>query len=134
MKQARKEKTLYEERHRQRKILSEGADEATRAVFDNIDSFDAEPTSQKAEVLVQITKVAPECFGKGVQEALFRLAAICRSGLAHGVYGSKVKSSGNSDGRLHSIATPVEKSCFQEALRGKRCGVKRGLPPHEETY
>lgn len=70
----RKEKVLYEARHRQREALSGNADEATRALFESIDSFDADPTSQKAEVLVQLTKSAPERFDKGVQESLFRLA------------------------------------------------------------
>jgi hypothetical protein len=69
----REEETLYEARRRQREILSEDADEATRALFESIDSFDADPTSQKAEVLVQLSRIAPERFDKGVQEALFRL-------------------------------------------------------------
>jgi hypothetical protein len=70
---AREEKRLYEARRRQLGILSEDADEATRALFESIDSFDADPTSQKAEVLVQLTRIAPERFDKGVQEALFWL-------------------------------------------------------------
>lgn len=70
---ARKEKLLYEARQRQRETLSKNADEATRALFQSIDSFDAEPTPPKADVLVQLTKIAPERFDKSVQESLFRL-------------------------------------------------------------
>ena len=76
---ARKERLLYEARQHQRKALSENADEATQALFESIDSLDAEPTSQKADVLVQLSKSVPERFDNRVQESLFRLGNESRS-------------------------------------------------------
>jgi hypothetical protein len=70
----RKEKARYEERRRHRETLSQAADEATRALFENIDSLDLEPTKQKVDVLVELTTIAPERFDAAVQEALFQLA------------------------------------------------------------
>jgi hypothetical protein len=70
----REERTRYEARNRARLSLSQNADEATRALIENIDALDREPTTQKAEVLIQLTAVAPERFDAGVQQVLFQLA------------------------------------------------------------
>lgn len=68
------ERTRYEARNRTRLSLSQNADEPTRALIESIDSLDAEPTGPKAEVLIQLTTVAPERFDGGVQQALFQIA------------------------------------------------------------
>jgi hypothetical protein len=70
----RDERTRYEARNRKRLSLSQNADEPTRALIESIDALDAEPTGQKAEVLIQLTTVAPEHFDGGVQQALFQIA------------------------------------------------------------
>lgn len=68
------EHTRYEARNRTRLSLIEDADEPTRALIESIDALDGEPTAQKAEVLFQLTTVAPERFDARVQQALFQLA------------------------------------------------------------
>ena len=63
----REERTRYEMRNRARLSVSQDADEPTRALIESIDALDHEPTTQKAEVLVELTVVAPERFHAGVQ-------------------------------------------------------------------
>lgn len=70
----REERTRYEARNRARLSFSQNADEATRALIENIDALDREPTTQKVEVLIQLAAVAPERFDAGVKQALFQLA------------------------------------------------------------
>jgi hypothetical protein len=71
---ARDERTRYEARNRARLARGQNADEPTRALIESIDALDREPTTQKAEVLIQLTTVAPERFDAGVKQTLFQLA------------------------------------------------------------
>jgi hypothetical protein len=69
----REERTRFEMRNRARLSVSQDADEPTRALIESIEALDREPTIQKAEVLIELTGVAPERFNAGVQQALFQL-------------------------------------------------------------
>lgn len=70
----REEQSRYEQRNHARQSLCQNADEPARALIESIDALDRAPTTQKAEVLIQLTAVAPERFDAGVQKALFQLA------------------------------------------------------------